>query len=344
MYVGGIVTATRKIVVIAEPRVIEIREEEIADPGDGEVMIQATRSLISTGTEMTAYTGDFPRDKSAWANYVKYPFKTGYSHVGQVVKVGPGVDGLAIGDRVFSHAHHTSLVVQKETAVNKLPAGVPDDQAALASISSIAMNGVRMAEIALGEVVVVVGLGIVGQMAIRYARLNGAYPLIAMDVSDERLSTARAAGATNTLNPRHQDPLGIINSITRGRKADVVFEVTGNPSVIPTLPPLLHRSGRLILLGSPRGKTTIDFHDEVHTFGQRIIGAHASNHPLVETPFNQWTHARNIELYLDLLGAGLVQTADLITHRFPWREAAAVYRSLMEDRTRTLGVILNWED
>lgn len=337
-------TARSNVVVITEPRTIEIREDDVAEPGEGDVLIRATRSLISTGTEMTAYTGDFPRERSAWASYVKYPFRTGYSHVGEVVAVGPGVAGLAVGDRVFSHAPHASMVVQKAAAVAKLPAGVPDEQAALASISAIAMNGVRMAEIALGEAVVVVGLGIVGQMALRYARLSGAYPLIAMDVSDERLATAQAAGATHTINPQRQDPLDPISGITRGRKADVVFEVTGNAGVIPTLPPLLHRAGRLILLGSPRGKTTIDLHDEVHTFGLRVIGAHASNHPQVETPFNQWTRERNVELYLDFLAAGLVQTADLITHRFSWREAAKVYRMLMEDRTRTLGVILGWED
>ena len=337
-------TTRSKVVVITEPRTIELREEDVADPGEGEVLIRATRSLISTGTEMTAYTGEFPRERSAWANYVKYPFRTGYSHVGEVVAVGPGVEGLTVGDRVFSHAPHASLVVQKPAAVVKLPAGIPDEQAALASISAIAMNGVRMAEIALGEAVVVVGLGIVGQMAIRYARLNGAYPLIAMDVSDERLTTAQAAGATHIVNPQRQDALGVVGDFTRGRKVDVVFEVTGNPSVIPTLPPLLHRAGRLILLGSPRGKTTIDLHDEVHTFGLRVIGAHASNHPQVETPFNQWTRTRNVELYLDFLAAGLVQTADLITHRFPWREAANVYRMLMEDRTRTLGTILVWEE
>jgi threonine dehydrogenase-like Zn-dependent dehydrogenase len=165
-----------------------------------------------------------------------------------------------------------------------------------------------------------------------------------MDVSNERLTTARAAGATHTVNPRDQNALAVINDVTRGRKADVVFEVTGNPGVIPTLPPLLHRAGRLILLGSPRGKTTIDLHDEVHTFGLRVIGAHASNQPLVETPGNPWTMARNIELYLDLVDAGLIASADLITDRFPWQKAADVYRMLMEDRTRTLGVVLKWEE
>lgn len=331
------------VVVIAAPRVVEIREESVASPGEGEVLIRAVRSLISTGTEMTAYTGDFPREKSAWASYIRYPFRTGYSHIGEVVEVGPGVESVRVGSRVFSHAVHASLVVQKSQAVVPLPDGVSPEFAALSAVSAIAMNGVRMAEIALGEAVIVVGLGIVGQMALRFASLNGAYPLIALDISEERLATARAAGATHTINSRLVDPLEAVLAFTRGRKADVVFEVTGNPAVIPSLPPLLRRAGRLVLLGSPRGKTSIDLHDEVHTFGLRVIGAHASNHPLVETPGNVWTRPRNVELYLDLLGAGLVDASSLITHRFSWRQAAEVFRLLDEDRTRTLGVILNWE-
>jgi 2-desacetyl-2-hydroxyethyl bacteriochlorophyllide A dehydrogenase len=329
--------------VFPAPRAVEIREESVAAPAEGEVLIRAVRSLISTGTEMTAYTGDFPREKSAWANYVRYPFRTGYSHVGQVVEVGAGVEGLPTGALVFSHAAHASLVVQKARDVVRVPDGVSPELAALASISAIAMNGVRMAEIALGEAVVVVGLGIVGQLALRYARLNGAYPLIALDISDERLATARAAGATHVVNSSREDPIEVVRSITRGRMADVAFEVTGNPSVIPSLPPLLRRAGRLVLLGSPRGRTSIDFHDEVHTFGLRVIGAHASNHPRVETPDNVWTRARNVELFLDFLGARLIDVSSLITHRFPWRQAAEVYRLLDEDRTRTLGVILDWE-
>ncbi len=329
--------------VIQEPKRVVFVEDEISEPGDNQVLIRATCTLISTGTEMTAYTGEFPPERSAWARYVRYPFRPGYSYVGRVLKVGRNVTELNPGDRVFCPAPHSSLTLQSSERVVAIPEGISDYHASFANISSIAMNGVRMARIELGEAVVVVGLGIVGQMALQYSRLSGAFPLVAVDISESRLHFASLLGATHVVNPEKQDVLAAILSITKGRKADVVFEVTGNPAVVPSLPPLLRRGGRLILLGSPRGKTVIDFHDEVHTYGLHIIGAHASNHPSVETPFNQWTRRRNIELFFDLLSVGAVSVDKMITHRYPWRQAAEVYRRLAEDRTGTLGVILEWD-
>jgi threonine dehydrogenase-like Zn-dependent dehydrogenase len=88
--------------------------------------------------------------------------------------------------------------------------------------------------------------------------------------------------------------------------------------------------------------TEVDFHDEVHTFGLHIIGAHNSTHTPVETPYNVWTLQRDRELFLDLVAAGEVRVADLITHRFPWQEAPAAFRALWEDRTRFMGAILDW--
>jgi threonine dehydrogenase-like Zn-dependent dehydrogenase len=114
--------------------------------------------------------------------------------------------------------------------------------------------------------------------------------------------------------------------------------------VIPSLLPLLRRGGRFILLGSPRGPSTIDFHDEVHTFGLRIIGAHASNTPSRETPDNPWTFERNTVLFLDLLQARRVNVADLITHHFSWRQGPEVFEMLLADRAPFRGVILHWED
>ena len=230
---------TGYVAVIPEPRVLTLQEVEVADPEEGEVQIRAISTLVSTGTEMTAYSGDFPREKSAWANYVKYPFRTGYSHVGEIVKVGPGVTGLSVGDRVFSHAHHASLTVQPVQRVVRVPDGVSADQAAFSSISAIAMNGVRMAEIALGEAVVIVGLGIVGQMAMRYARLSGAFPLIAVDVSEERLRTATTAGATHTINPMQEDTLSTIQTITKGEREMWWLRVRGNLRVFHPSAPCL---------------------------------------------------------------------------------------------------------
>jgi 2-desacetyl-2-hydroxyethyl bacteriochlorophyllide A dehydrogenase len=328
--------------VFPEPRRAAFEAEELGEPGAGELVLRSLVSLISTGTELTAYSGEFPREGSAWARYVSYPFRPGYSLVGEVSAVGAGVEGIAAGDRVFAHAGHASAVKLPSDRVVKLPDGLDAEQAAWASIAYIALNGVRLAEIELGEAVVVVGMGIVGEMALRFAHLSGAFPLIAVDLSDRRLENALVLGATHAVNPSRVDLTAEVARLTRGRKADVAFEVTGSPAAIPGLPKLLRRNGRLILLGSPRGPSTIDFHDEVHTLGLRVIGAHASTHPPAETPFNPWTRQRNVELFFDLAMAGRVDVAGLVTHRYGWREAPDVFARLLADRTGARGVILDW--
>jgi 2-desacetyl-2-hydroxyethyl bacteriochlorophyllide A dehydrogenase len=333
-----------QVLVFPEPRRAVLEELDVAEPGPGEVLIRSLVTLISTGTDLTAYSGDFPRDRpSSWGRYVTYPFRPGYSSVGEVLAAGPGVEGVRVGQQVFNGASHASLALQRVARLVPVPETVPIEEAAFAGISNIAMNGVRMAELALGEAVVVVGMGIVGEMAMQYAYLSGAFPLVAVDLSDRRLENATRFGATHSVNPGRENLPDRVGEITRGRKADVVFEVTGNPDAIPALPPLLRRGGRLVLLGSPRGPSTIDFHDDVHTFGLRVIGAHASNTPQHEMPDNPWTWERNAALFLELLRARRVHVADLISDRFSWRQGPEVFETLLTDRTRFRGVILDWE-
>lgn len=334
-------STSSQVLVFTEPRRAIIQDEVLRDPGEGEVLIQTLCTLISMGTELTAYRGEFPPN-SAWSSWVRYPFRPGYSSVGCVIALGDQVSSVKVGDRVFNRGSHATFVVRKASELVKVPDGVPSEEAAFASISNVAMNGVRMATLALGEAVIVVGSGMVGLMTMQYAQLSGAFPLIALDLSEERLRRSRSFGASDAVNTSEGEVLTEVRRLTRGRLADVVFEVTGNPSVIPSLPKLIRRGGRLILLGSPRGSTTIDFHDEVHRLGLHIIGAHASNHPPVETPDTPWTNSRNIELFLDLLQAQKIHLRDLITHRHPAAMAPEVFRRLDGDRSPSLGVILEW--
>jgi threonine dehydrogenase-like Zn-dependent dehydrogenase len=124
--------------------------------------------------------------------------------------------------------------------------------------------------------------------------------------------------------------------------ADVVFEVTGSPAVIPGSLRLARRLGRVVLLGSSRGPVAVDFHDEAHTLGLEIIGAHNSTHPPAETPHTPWSLSRHAELFHDLLAAGRVTVADLITHRYPGERAPDAFRMLLADRSQALGVLLQW--
>lgn len=137
--------------VFFQPRQAVWQEETLGAPGEGELAIRTVVSLLSTGTEMTAYRGEFPREQSAWARYVKYPFRVGYSSVGEVLAVGAGVEGFGVGQMVYSGGPHGTAAVVRAARAIAVPDGVSPEDAAFASLSNIAMNGVRLGEVALGE-------------------------------------------------------------------------------------------------------------------------------------------------------------------------------------------------
>ncbi|MDH5439064.1 MAG: zinc-binding dehydrogenase [Candidatus Bathyarchaeota archaeon] len=318
----------------------EIESFEIGEIREREALIETEASLISTGTELTALTGDFP-DSSAWSRYVKYPFIAGYSSVGRIVDVGHEVEEFEVGDRVAATSPHATYAIVEAERLIKIPDNVALEEACFHTIASGAMNSVRLANISMGESVVVIGLGLLGQMATIFSRTAGAFPVAAVDLADGRLRLARVSGATSTLRgDRWEDVKASVEELTRGRMADKVFEVTGNPDVVPKAMGLIKRQGCLVVLSSPRGKTVLDFHDEVNSPSRLIIGTHFGSQPAYETPYNPWTRRRNTELFFDLISAGVLKINHLVTHRYPWREAEKAYKMLLEDRTRALGVIL----
>lgn len=319
---------------------IQIESFEIGEIKEREALIETEASLISTGTELTALSGDFP-ESSAWSNYVRYPFIAGYSSVGKIIGVGREVGEFKVGDRVASTSPHATDAVVEVAGLVKVPENVQLEEACFHTIASGVMNSVRLANVSMGESVVVVGLGLLGQMATIFSRIAGAFPVIAVDLAEERLKLAKVSGATATLSgDRWDDVKASVEELTRGRMADKVFEVTGNPDVVPKAMALAKRQGCLVVLSSPRGKTVLDFHDEVNSPSRLIIGTHFGSQPAYETPYNPWTRRRNTELFFDLIAAGVLKINHLITHRYPWREAEKAYKMLLEDRTRALGVIL----
>jgi threonine dehydrogenase-like Zn-dependent dehydrogenase len=96
------------------------------------------------------------------------------------------------------------------------------------------------------------------------------------------------------------------------------------------------------MLGSSRGPSQVDFHDEIHTLGLQVIGAHISTTPEQETPYTPWTKERNGALFLDLIAARRLRVDDLISHRYPLHQAADAYEFLLADRSRAMGIILTY--
>lgn len=336
-------TESNPTVVFVKPRCVVIKERPIPVPGEGELLVKTHLTLISTGTELTILSGEFPPN-SRWSQYGRFPFVPGYNNIGTVVDVGKNVDESWLNRKVASYASHSAYVTPRLESVRLIQREISNEEAVFFTIAEIVMNGVRRGGIRWGESAVVYGLGLLGQLTARFCHLAGARPVIGVDIADRRLEMLPKAPGITGVNPKTENLLETVKELTKGRMADVVFEVTGNPEVIPQEFEVLKRQGRLVILSSPRGPTDkFDFHDLCNAPSHTIIGAHNLSHPQYETPYNQWTQKRHGELFFDLVADGELDVKSLISHRFPYIEAVETYEMLLEDRSQAMGVILEWE-
>lgn len=329
-------------IVFPAPTEVAVRSRERPEPGPGEVLVETERTLVSTGTELTVLSGSYP-EGSVWDEYGTYPFTPGYNNVGRVVEVGDDVAAPAVGERVASWSPHAAYVTVDAEDCRSVPDAVAPDEAALFATAEIVMNGLRRGRVTWGEVVAVYGLGLLGQFAVRLARVAGAELVAALDVSEARLEYLPDGPAVLPLVPdadgSHVERLV---EAANGRRADAVFEVTGNPDAIPDELEPLREQGRLVLLSSPRGETAFDFHDLCNAPSYEIVGAHQTSHPSIATPQAPWTKERHAELYFELLAQGRLDVSGLLTHAEPYDAAPALYESLLEDRTAFMGVLFEW--
>ncbi len=330
-------------VVFTAPKQVDIEEREMPIIGDNDMLIETMMTLISTGTELTILNAESPKG-SLWDRYAKFPLIPGYNNIGKVVEVGKNVDKSWIGRKVAGYMNHSAYVIARPEWVRIIHRDIPDEQAVFFTLAEIVMNGVRRGEVTWGESVVVYGLGLLGQLAVRFCHFAGARPVIGIDVSDNRLGMLPQAKGINGVNPKSIDEVKMVYELTNSRMADVVFEVTGNPDIIPKEFSVLKRQGKLVILSSPRGVTRdFDFHDLCNSPSYTIIGAHNSSHPQFETPYNQWTQKRHGELFFNMVADGDIDVTPLISHKARCEDAPKMYQMLLDDRTQAMGVILEWK-
>jgi 2-desacetyl-2-hydroxyethyl bacteriochlorophyllide A dehydrogenase len=322
---------------------VGLQEVQVAPPGPGEILIRTRRSLLSLGTELTILSGRFPA-KSAWAAYGKFPFLAGYSAAAEVIEVGGGVTSVTTGDIVACPTPHVRYASVAASSVTPVRDGrIPLDHVPFLTLGQIAMNGVRRCGLQWGEAVVIFGAGLVGQLTARFCRIAGARPVIVVDPAPQRL--ARLGAGVVAVDPGHGPVRDQVARASRGRMADVVFEVTGNPGLIPgEFEAMKDRCGRFVIVSSPRGPTSFDFHDLCNRPSHMIIGAHNTSHPDAETSASPWTAGRHAELFFDLVASGEIDLEPLVTDRLPYTAACETYRALLHDPVRALGVILSWDE
>jgi threonine dehydrogenase-like Zn-dependent dehydrogenase len=211
-------------------------------------------------------------------------------------------------------------------------------------MAAIALRGVRKGRIALGDSVAVLGMGIVGQLALSLARLSGAMPLIALDLDKERLERAMGRGAELTINPgEEEEVVELVRARCREDGANAVIEATGKPAVYPLAVQLACTGGRVVALGSPRGTVEMDFMRDVHLREVDIIGAFQPLTPEQDHVYYRWTKDRDRRLLLELMAQGRLSVKDLITHRFSPEQCQEAYEILAYRPGEALGVIFEWK-
>jgi threonine dehydrogenase-like Zn-dependent dehydrogenase len=188
------------------------------------------------------------------------------------------------------------------------------------------------------------GQGLIGLLALQLARLSGAFPVIAVDIAENRLELALECGADFALNPKEDDFDNKLAEITTGEGASVVIEATGSPEPVNTAFQLAGWRGRVVLLASTRGETkSVNFYRDVHKKGLSIIGAHNSVRPRHDSSADFWTSAADCQLTLSLLAHKRLIVDKLITHRFNCLQAVEAYKLLMDWAEELLGVLLTWK-
>lgn len=324
-------------IVFTGPRQVDLTEIEVPEPGPGEFTIQTLVSLMSMGTELICYRGEF-EPGTHWHSWVKYPFYPGYSCVGRVIEVGEQVTDFHEGDRVFCNVSHRQYANISGAAV-KVPDEISDEEASWCKLATITQTGVRLAEHVMGDTAVVIGLGPLGQLTTQYLRVMGLQEVLVVDPVQPRLDIALEHGATAAFCGSAADAKEFVLEHTDGKLADAVYDVTGNYAVFPMALELTRQFGKVILQGdSPHPSKQHLTHDAL-TRQIRITGSHNENLP---PQYARWTAKRQAELFLQYVQREQMRVADLITHHFAPSEAAEVYARLEQDRGDSVGVIFDW--
>lgn len=290
-------------------------------------------------------------------NLVSAPLPLGYSCAGVVAQVGSRVADIAPGQRVacagLGYANHAEVTYVPRNLLVPIPDGVSYAEAAFVTVGAIALHGVRQAELTLGEVVVVIGMGLVGQITAQICAASGCR-VFCVDLDKDKIELAKSLGAGGGAVSGQADVKAAVMGFTGGRGADAVIIAAGTKSSEPIAmaPDLLRDRGRVVAVGDvghdvPRRAY---YEKEIDLRQSRSYGPGRYDPEYEEKGHDypighvRWTENRNMEAFLDLVACGRIKLEPLMTHRFPITEATAAYQLLTgETREPYLAILLDYE-
>ena len=351
-----------------------IENVPVPQPSKGTALVRTAASIVSAGTErmvvefaekslmgkatsrpdLVKQVLDKARREGilqtidATFNRLSQPMVLGYSSAGTIVALGEDMEGFQVGQRVAcaggNHAVHAEFGVIPKNLLTPLPDNVSFEEAAFTTLGAIALHGFRLSEPQLGEKVCIIGLGLLGLLAVEIANAAGC-EVYGVDLNPERVALANQLGAKAFTREMAEDAIS---------NCDIVLICADTASNDPvTLAPVLCRDrARVVAVGAvgldlPRR----DYYmKEISFINSRSYGPGRYDDTYEEEGidypigFIRWTEGRNMQAIVDLMASGKMDVTPLISHRFPIEEAAEAYDLITEMKTPFLGVLLKYAE
>ena len=362
--------------VVQDVRSGDTGVREIPDPValSGQVVVRVVASLVSAGTER--YVVDLARKSllgkarerpdhvrrvmqkikqegfrptiSQVFAKLDEPMPLGYSSAGFVLDCGRGVQEFKPGDRVATAGPHAGVVSIGKNLCARVPEGVSFEQASYTSVASIALEGIRLARVTLGERVLVIGLGLVGQICVCLLKAQGC-KIFGTDIDPEKLELARTLGADEVAIG---SPLEAVKAFSDsfGVDAAIITAATTSNEPIEFAAEACRSKGRIVLVGvaglnlprDPFFKKELEFTVSSSLGPGR--GDPAYEEKGIDYPIGhaRWTAQRNMQTVLETMAAGKLPVEKLTTHRFDIENAGRAYDLITSRREPFIGILIDY--
>ena len=329
--VGRRVVGRAQRVTFLDFEIAHLEPCEFLGPGRGEVMVGSEFSLVSPGTERAVLCG-LPGARR------RFPYAPGYSAVGLVERVGEGMVGFKPGDRVAGRMAHATSGIMSTASLFRVPDGLPPEAACFIELGIICMQGVRKARIRPGDRVAVVGQGLIGQLAVRLARLAGASYIWAVAKTRRRAAPILGEGGADAFISLSEEPDALDHL-----GADIAIEAVGTSPAILLAMQATRDGGRVSLLGSSRDLgRDVDWLSLAQKRNLTLVGAHIGALPRVDPSAAHRTYQQEGELFLQLLASRRLRVDDLVTWRAKPRDCNSVYEVVAHGGGHNVAIVFDW--
>jgi 2-desacetyl-2-hydroxyethyl bacteriochlorophyllide A dehydrogenase len=357
-----------KSIIIQSPFDVALIDEDIPKAVPGEILVETEVTGISSGTEMFLYRGTYPNfELKKWAQWREYPVYPGYELVGKVIEVGPpaastdssksigslqpsaGVitadtNEFEVGDRVICLGTHQQYSKVPATLAAKIPDSVTNEQATLAVLGTTTMHSTRRLQLEYGDTVAVIGMGVVGNLALQHAKLAGAAKTIALDLDRARLELAKKVGADYAIQVGVEDPVQAILEYTHRIGADAVVEASGAKGTLQLALEIMRDRGTVELLGWRTEESSFIFGDLYFKEGNIIATRAIGPDPGLPYSYIRWGYDQSLRLAIEMIRDGRLKTDFYEPVRFSYQDIKKAYDQIDKDPTSIgLQAILIWK-